>query len=417
MKITIKKSWFVIAALLAWVGCIKTPEEPVININEVIPIGKIYTLSELKMLEMPYTFDTAASVYATVSMDEINGNLYKQIYVQDATDGIRIVFTEATRYAEGDSLRIYLKGKTILNNNGTYEIRTLQPDSTIITLATKKHIVPIDATISEINLHKYDLKLVRLSDVEFNDGELGKTWADTTLATSAENRTLKDCENNTLVVRTSSYAAFAGNKVPTGKGSVVGIVSVYGTTMQFLVRSMPEINMNDVRCDGSSGNEDILLNEPFDAGTGKFTIIDKLGDQKWEWDSRYGMKMSGYNGTNFANEDWLVSPAIALADYKIASMSFDHAGRYASPFSQYFTLWISTDYKQNSFNDATWEQLIIPQYMTGDDWTFVNSGKIDLSKYAGYTVYFAFKYLSSNSTAGTWEIKNVMVKGNNLLPL
>lgn len=410
---------FLIIALFAAIslslsGCFKDPEEPDINIDDVIPVGEVYTISELKSLPLPYTFDTAASVYATVTMDERNGNLYKQIYVQDSLEAIRLIFTEASRFVVGDSLRIYLKGSQVVNNNGTYEIRTLQPDSTVVVLANRKYIEPIETTIAAINARNYDLKLVKIKDVEFSDSDLGMTWADTSLAVSAVNHTLQDCEGNSILVRTSSYAAFAGRKVPSGHGSIVAVVGVYSSTMQLWARTMAETLLDSVRCDGSSGDADIIFNESFAANKGDFSIEDVFGDQTWGWDQQGAyMKMTGYDGANNANEDWLISPSINLAGYTDISLSFNHAARYATPFSNYFTLWYSTDYDGTNFGQAAWNQLIIPKYPSGENWTFSGSGRIEIPDevLSAANFRFAFKYTSNAATAGTWEVKEVALKG------
>ena len=57
-----------------------------------------------------------------------------------------------------------------------------------------------------------------------------------------------------------------------------------------------------------------------------------------------------------------------------------------------------------------WSQHEIPTYMAGNDYVFVNSGNIDLKDYIGGKMQFAFKYVSSTEAAGTWEVKNVIVK-------
>ena len=43
-------------------------------------------------------------------------------------------------------------------------------------------------------------------------------------------------------------------------------------------------------------------------------------------------------------------------------------------------------------------------------WSFVPTGDISLSAYAGKKVQVAFRYTSTASKAGTWEIKNLTVK-------
>ncbi|MBQ2419394.1 MAG: hypothetical protein II281_06265, partial [Alistipes sp.] len=66
------------------------------------------------------------------------------------------------------------------------------------------------------------------------------------------------------------------------------------------------------------------------------------------------------------------------------------------------TLWVSA-------NDGAWEQVTIPTYSDNKSWTFVESGEISLAKYVGSTVKVAFKYVSTASNAGTWEVKNFSV--------
>ena len=55
--------------------------------------------------------------------------------------------------------------------------------------------------------------------------------------------------------------------------------------------------------------------------------------------------------------------------------------------------------------------MTIPTYMTGNDWTFVES-IVDLSAYDGKKIQFAFVYTSTAEYAATWEVKNVKVTGD-----
>jgi hypothetical protein len=42
---------------------------------------------------------------------------------------------------------------------------------------------------------------------------------------------------------------------------------------------------------------------------------------------------------------------------------------------------------------------------------FVNSGKLDISNFAGKNVVVAFKYTSTDTASATWELDNVKVRG------
>ena len=58
---------------------------------------------------------------------------------------------------------------------------------------------------------------------------------------------------------------------------------------------------------------------------------------------------------------------------------------------------------------CNWSKLSGGEYPTGSSWSYVQSGKIDLSAYAGQTVRLAFRYQSTSSLAGTVEVKNLNV--------
>jgi len=124
----------------------------------------------------------------------------------------------------------------------------------------------------------------------------------------------------------------------------------------------------------------------------------------WAQSSSYGMKATAFaNQTKYVSESYLVSPAIILKEGSV--LSFDHVSRYAAedPSTQ-LTLWV----RENGA--ANWAaQLAIPTYSDGSNWTFVGSGDIDLSAYAGKTIQLGFRYTSSEDFAATWEIKNVKV--------
>lgn len=65
-------------------------------------------------------------------------------------------------------------------------------------------------------------------------------------------------------------------------------------------------------------------------------------------------------------------------------------------------------------DDATnanpWTTLTINNWPAGSDWTFIKSGDVDLSAYAGKTVQIGFAYSSdgTNSNTSTWEIKDLV---------
>ena len=160
------------------------------------------------------------------------------------------------------------------------------------------------------------------------------------------------------------------------------------------------------------GGETVVLDESFATGQGSFTIDNKQlpnGEGSFVWnlgsfnDDKF-MKASAYiGGTKYASESWLVSPPVDLTQATTATLTFDHAHNYAGTAEEEFTLWATETSADN------WQQLTIDKYGSGFKFT---TATIDLSAYAGKTIKFAFKYVSTTDAAGTWEIKNVKVVAN-----
>ncbi len=155
---------------------------------------------------------------------------------------------------------------------------------------------------------------------------------------------------------------------------------------------------------------DAIFFESFASGKGNFTIDDKTVPAGftavWEHSTQYTcMKATAYkNDTkeNFASESWLISPEIDLAGKEAAFLTFDHAGGFFGTPANEATLWISKD-------GGAWTQLAIAESAYPTSWTFISAGKWDLAEYLGGKIKIAFKYTSTATKAGTWEIKNVCV--------
>lgn len=185
-------------------------------------------------------------------------------------------------------------------------------------------------------------------------------------------------------------------------GKTIGLVSVSPVTYYILE-------------DGTSGGvEPPLFYESFAKSLGNFTKQNVLGDEVWAWasgsPSGYA-KMTGFiNSTNKANEDWLISPEIDLAGIVAPKLSFDYVTRYFTNPVTDCTVWISTNYKDGLPATAAWTQINPPTpFFNASNWNFVTSGIFDLTAYSGSKIRIAFKYLSTDVKAGTWEVKNLQV--------
>lgn len=173
----------------------------------------------------------------------------------------------------------------------------------------------------------------------------------------------------------------------------------------------------NVTVDGEGGTpenpsqEKVLYTENFTTSQGKFTIEDKVMPEGltfvWSQDSRYGMKASAYvSGTDLAAESWLVSPVIDLTKASATSISFSHALNFFADVERAkteATVWVKV-------NGSEWTLLEGVTYPETLSWTFIDS-QIETPLCDGKKVQFAFKYLSTEEKAGTWEVKSFTLKG------
>ena len=401
-----KKRVFNAFLLLAMVGTLFTAckkEYPTPPIQE-LPIGRVYTISEILALEPGTVFNEDASVYGIITADEVSGNLYKAAFMQDRATGaaIELYLNAVSGVRIGDSVRIYLKDVTYAMYNNLPQLSNFEADGHIVILANNKPITPAKATIAEINQGKYLAGLVRLENVRFTEQN---TFAD---PTTYGNRTLADPTDysQTVIVRTSNYANFANDSLPQGTGNLTAIATVYNSTWQLLLRTAGELEFDGYV---PGGDADLPYYQDFASSFGTYTTYDVAGAQSWEIDYSTA-KMTGYaNSTNYENEDWLISRRFSLENVSSASMTMTYIARYFNNVNNDITVWVSSEYTSGDPNSVNWTQ--VPATWTeGSNWTDFVSTTLDLSQFAGQKVCVAVKYLSDNVKAGTIEVQSILIQ-------
>ncbi len=413
-----KISFLLISSLLIIVSvtsCVKREydEPPAVN----IPIGNVLTIANLYQMYQDsvvaqgvseYKFTGDYSVYAVVSMDDKLGNIYKTAYIQDGTNAIKLHTLSSGGLYQGDSIRVYLKGLLLMDYNGILQLDSVNVDKHIFKQATGKVIEPMTVTIPELNAHisdpTYLCKLIKLDSVQFVDPN--QTYADAANL-SDRNLMLTDHNRNQIIVRNSGYATFAGDSIPSGSGSLIGILGKYGSDLQIYIRTTDEVIFNNPRF------PDPYLDKNFDDGSvtsGGWTQQKVTGNIPWGIYGGNVASITNYSGgTNTACETWLISPAMNLSSAVAPILTFTNAKNYTGPD---MLCKISTNYDGTSLpSTATWTDLSFIK-STGS-FTFVNSGNIDLSAYISQpSVYIAFVYTGTNSDGATWEVDNILVLEN-----
>lgn len=363
-----------------------------------------------------------AYLKAQVTANDKTGNLFKYIYVEDKTGGIRVNIDMASLYADprffvGKQVLINLKDLYVGSVNTEVQLGGFFNGNVGRVLANDvyKHffqtndfteVVATEKTIT--GLTDGDVgRWIKIKDLQFINDDLGESYA----GASNTSRTLEDCSGAKISLTTSSFAKFASRQIDSGKGDLYGVLTKYNGKYEVWITNPLGADFDGNRCDGSPAPVfESIFNEDFSGAlTNNWTAVSVLGTAVWNIQQFGNPKpcvvMSG-NG----NEDWLISKPITLAGYKNYYLSFETDGR-GSDTSNPLEVYVTDNYKGN-YDNTTWIKLnpILDSDLSKFA-PFVNSGKLDISNFAGKNVVVAFKYTSTATASATWELDNVKVRG------
>ena len=164
--------------------------------------------------------------------------------------------------------------------------------------------------------------------------------------------------------------------------------------------------------EGGSEEATTLWSESFATSLGAFTADDKVLPSAltyvWSYDTRGYAKATAYkNSTNYAAESWFISPELNCASATDLQLSFTHCMGFGNT-----ALW-STACKVyvRAGETAAWEEATVSAYPDGSkNWQWTDA-TVDIAKFAGKKLQFAFVYTSTDAAACTWEVKNVNITG------
>ena len=137
----------------------------------------------------------------------------------------------------------------------------------------------------------------------------------------------------------------------------------------------------------------------------------------WSINATYGLYASAFKSSKAnASDAVMASPVLDLTGRKNCTLNFEHV---LNQFKLNGTMLATVDEALQYISvvareeGATeWTKLSNPVLPEKYDWTpWAKSGDIDLSAFDGKKTQIGFRYISTYEIAGTWEIKNVEVKG------
>lgn len=297
-----------------------------------------------------------------VSSDE-SGNIYKALYLEDATGAVMLSIEGTNLFNDfkvGQTVHLNLSGLTVEFDDwvsvheigmGTFLSTTTGAISGIgrIPVSTLPNILknegcPSTLTPTTIDLLSLDPnnlgRLVKLENVQVIDADTLKTYADAVSNPPASaNIMIEDCSGNQIILRNSGYASFASEQVPTGKGSIVGIYTKYGSDYQLLIRSTDDVALTGTRC-GAGGNTG-------GTGTGTGTFADPYDVE------------AGISNNDTTTAVWVQGFIVGIIDVTTDPNNF--VEDLAAPFASNSNIYIASSATETDVN-----KMLIVQLPTGE---------------------------------------------------
>lgn len=241
--------------------------------NAAIKETNVMTIAQLKAkyastLNNQYGYTQIADdiqLKAYVTGNDIEGNLFSQIALEDGTGAIIIAISEGGIFGYlpvGTEILVALKDLYIGNYGYQTQIGTLYENakgemsvSRMARMRWDQHFNYTGKTISVTPAEFDQSKLKNDSYLANNSGKLmtlkGVTFADggkKVYANKADivnnnccERALKGLSASNIVVRTSTYADFAAEQLPDGKINITGIFTRYGKKWQVIIRQASDV--------------------------------------------------------------------------------------------------------------------------------------------------------------------------------
>lgn len=436
-----KISYLLSFLVLGFTSCLhKDFDEPPIGGGDDMLPEVNATISELKQLYEAGELTKILSevnVKGEVIANDRSGNYFKTIVIQDHTGGIDVKVNSVGLFAEfpiGQEIVIKCKDLYISDFNNLLQLGSVYDDNGTLRLGgveealinqhifKGENIVTPSVKLKGINdLTEEDIStLIKLDGVQFTDEDKGQTYADASRRFSL-NRAIEDCDDNSIILRSSGYADFASELTPTGNGSITAVYSVYQNTSQLWIRDVDDLSMTDKRCDDGGGgggtNPVAEVSENFETQSNDRDIslpgwsnVAASGDRLWrakEFDGNTYAQATAFNDNNPTMEAWLITPLIDLDE--AGSLSFETAKAFYNHDG--LTVWISIDYDGVDPKSASWIPLPAKIANNNDaDHAWIPSGSIDLRAFSGEG-YIGFKY-TGNASSGTtsYRIDNVEIR-------
>lgn len=399
---------------------------------------------------LPVVYAADDVIEAYVTSNDAGGNFYKSISFQTIpTSGSPVGFSISVDqtmlftkgFTPGRKVYIKLKGLSTAIVFGSLAIGVADPTSTTgltglsevdyqnylfpsATLVSEetfvRHLTLAQATATSTPQTSVLNTLIEIDNSQFADNSIARTLFDVDNGGFGTNHELVDATlgDNTPGIkkycRISKYSPLSSNNVPSGRGSVRGILTKYNSDFQLIVRQIEDFKLTAPRTYVFNAT----LNEPFTSyatsqvAFTNYLNFSPLGTKKWLIKTGF-LEMSAFGGATEENKSYFIVPVDMTA---ANTFKFDlKVGFYTGALG--LKVYRSADYVPgNKISSAT-----LYEITSSFNNTFPVATTSTFSTYT-YTIptivtgngYFIFEYTGTNKASGppvttTIDIDNIII--------
>ena len=462
MKLNFIKSSVLIAFALILNSCTDKDTHVYSNTSSIQTYELTPTIAAASVISTStndYANDDIIEAYVT--SNDAAGNFYKSISFQTVpTDqgtpkGFSVAVDKSMLFGNGftPGRKVYIKMKNLVIENiyGSQQItghmnhdKDTTNDHTGIfeklsELDFQKYLFPSaiildesrlvrSVTLSQASNDNMQNTLLDITNIQFADSSLSRTYYDINNGGYATNHNIFDYVNGGAqqVCRFSQYALFSTNLVPSGRGTIRGVMTKYNSTFQFTVREEKDIiNLSKEIPTGLINPRNYTffstLNENFSSYTidkqasfQNYLNFANVGTKNWMIKASLGaLEMTSYGGVSEYSKCYFVIPV----DMTTAStFKFDiKAGYYTNGLG--LRVYRSMDYVPGmKISDATLADISTSFNLPSASITaFTSSGVYNIPAGITGNGYFIFEYSGNNIATGppvttTVDIDNIVIQ-------
>jgi len=268
-----------------------------------------------------------------ISSDK-EGNFFSILHFQDRpenpTEGFQLALDIRENhllYPVGSKIFIKLEGLYLGKRKGVFELggtfaafgttsvgrlpASIAPEHLFVSCDAPRAIVPVTIEVNDLDIQIANT-LVLLNGLEVAEPEVQLPFAELREETE---RTLKDCEGNTLTLLNSGFSDFQAAPLPLGNGSVTGVLLQENEDFSLTIRSLEDLDFNGERCE-----------ESMPAVTSDQILISELADPNNNADARFvelynagleDIALNGWSLQRYTNANTAPSSSVDLTGFRL----------------------------------------------------------------------------------------------------